>query len=46
MTKDLVDQRVLLVDDVYTTGNTLLYHAATLLYQLGAKEVKSLSLAR
>ena len=45
VTKDLVDQRVLLVDDVYTTGNTL-YHAATLLYQLGAKEVKSLSLAR
>ncbi|MGH2325015.1 ComF family protein [Leuconostoc lactis] len=41
----MVDQRVLLVDDVYTTGNTL-YHAATLLYQLGAKEVKSLSLAR
>lgn len=43
--KDLANQRVLLVDDVYTTGSTL-YHAATLLYQLGAKEVKSLSLAR
>lgn len=43
--KDLANQRVLLVDDVYTTGSTL-YLAATLLYQLGAKEVKSLSLAR
>lgn len=45
VTKDLGNQRVLLVDNVYTTGNTL-DHAAALLYQLGAKEVKSLSLAR
>ncbi len=41
----LHNKRVLLVDDVYTTGNTL-YHAADLLYDLGAKNVKSLSLAR
>ncbi|WP_349532800.1 ComF family protein [Leuconostoc citreum] len=41
----LSGQSVLLIDDVYTTGRTL-YHAAELIYTLGAKNVKSLSLAR
>lgn len=41
----LHDKQILLIDDVYTTGNTL-FHAADLLYELGAKNVKSLSLAR
>lgn len=38
-------QRVLLVDDVYTTGRTL-FHAAELLYENGAETVKSLTFAR
>ena len=42
---DLAGKRVLLVDDVYTTGRTL-YHAADLLYQAGAANVISISLAR
>lgn len=41
----LAGQRVLLIDDVYTTGRTL-YHAAELCQQAGCKNVKSLSLAR
>lgn len=41
----LSGQSVLLIDDVYTTGRTL-YYAAELIYTLGAKNVKSLSLAR
>jgi competence protein ComFC len=41
----LVDQTVLLVDDVYTTGRTL-YHAAALIHKAGAREVISISLAR
>lgn len=39
------NQRVLLIDDVYTTGRTL-FHAAELLYKNGAKTVKSLTFAR
>lgn len=39
------NQRVLLVDDVYTTGRTLL-HGAEILYQNGAKVVNSLTFAR
>ena len=39
------NQRVLLVDDVYTTGRTL-FHAAELLYKNGAETVKSLTFAR
>ncbi|MCH3922167.1 ComF family protein [Limosilactobacillus sp.] len=38
-------KRVLLVDDVYTTGRTL-YHAASLIHAAGGSEVCSLSLAR
>ena len=41
----LKGKEVLLVDDVYTTGNTL-YHAADLLYECGAKNVKSISFSR
>lgn len=43
--QSLVGQRVLLIDDVYTTGRTL-YHAAVLCRQAGCQNVKSLSLAR
>lgn len=39
------NQKVLLVDDVYTTGRTLL-HGAELLYKNGAKVVNSLTFAR
>lgn len=38
-------KRIMLVDDIYTTGRTL-YHAADLLYQAGAATVISISLAR
>lgn len=41
----VINKRVLLVDDVYTTGRTL-YHAAVLFKQAGCKEVGSVSLAR
>lgn len=41
----LRDQRVLLLDDVYTTGRTL-RHAAQQIYFGGAKAVTSLTLAR
>ncbi|WP_061992805.1 ComF family protein [Fructobacillus ficulneus] len=39
------NRRVLLVDDIYTTGRTL-YHGAECFYQLGAAKVSSLSLVR
>lgn len=41
----LKGKRVLVVDDVYTTGTTI-HHAVDLLYENGAKEVESLSLGR
>ncbi|MGA4718537.1 ComF family protein [Fictibacillus nanhaiensis] len=39
------DQKVILVDDVYTTGSTLRY-AVKVLIEGGAKEVSSITLAR
>ncbi|MGM0805787.1 MAG: ComF family protein [Bacillota bacterium] len=39
------DQKIILVDDVYTTGSTLRY-AAKVLIKAGAKEVSSITLAR
>ena len=41
----VINKKVLLVDDVYTTGRTL-YHAANLFKQAGCKEIGSVSLAR
>ncbi|MCH5385089.1 ComF family protein [Limosilactobacillus reuteri] len=41
----VINKRILLVDDVYTTGWTL-YHAAVLFKQAGCKEIGSVSLAR
>lgn len=41
----VINKKVLLVDDVYTTGRTL-YHAANLFKQAGCKEISSVSLAR
>ncbi|KRK86482.1 amidophosphoribosyltransferase [Levilactobacillus koreensis JCM 16448] len=41
----LKDRRILLLDDVYTTGRTL-RHAAAQIYLGGAKAVTSLTLAR
>ncbi|MCT0014846.1 ComF family protein [Weissella confusa] len=42
---DLTGQRICLVDDVYTTGRTL-RHAATCLYECGAKQICTITLAR
>ncbi|MBP3040165.1 ComF family protein [Bacillaceae bacterium Marseille-Q3522] len=41
----LNDKRILLIDDVYTTGSTL-HHAAKILREAGASSVCSLTLAR
>lgn len=43
--KEIVNQKILLADDVYTTGRTLFY-AADILWKHGAKCVKSLTFAR
>ena len=43
--EEVINKRILLVDDVYTTGRTL-YHAAVLFKQAGCKEIGSVSLAR
>ncbi|SFB25340.1 MULTISPECIES: ComF family protein [unclassified Bacillus (in: firmicutes)] len=42
---DLTDKKIVLIDDIYTTGSTL-RHAAKLLKQNGAESVSSLTLAR
>ncbi|MDO4902668.1 MAG: ComF family protein [Limosilactobacillus sp.] len=42
---EILGKRVLLVDDIYTTGRTI-YHASECLYNAGAASVVSLSLAR
>ncbi|PLS04340.1 ComF family protein [Neobacillus cucumis] len=39
------DKRILLVDDIYTTGSTL-RHAAKLLKEAGAESIQSLTIAR
>ncbi|MDM5315073.1 ComF family protein [Fictibacillus sp. b24] len=41
----VLDQSILIVDDVYTTGSTIRY-AAKVLLDAGAKEVSSITLAR
>jgi competence protein ComFC len=42
---EIIGKNILLIDDIYTTGSTL-RHAAKLLKELGAKGIKSLTLAR
>lgn len=44
-TINLQGKSILLIDDIYTTGNTM-YYAADLLYSVGAQVVRSVSLAR
>ncbi|MGG5317177.1 ComF family protein [Enterococcus sp. AZ072] len=39
------DKKILIIDDVYTTGRTL-FHASEILYKNGAKAVQSLTFAR
>lgn len=41
----LKDKKIILIDDVYTTGRTL-YHAADLLYENGVNSVCSITMAR
>ena len=43
--EEVINKRILLVDDVYTTGRTL-YHAANLFKQAGCNKIGSVSLAR
>lgn len=45
ITKKISHQRVLIVDDVYTTGRTI-YHAANLLLTLSPMSISSVTLAR
>ncbi len=42
---DIQGKRIILIDDIYTTGSTL-RHAAKLLKQAGAENIQSLTLAR
>ncbi|MBL4955036.1 ComF family protein [Neobacillus sp. OS1-32] len=42
---DIQDKKILLIDDVYTTGSTV-RHAAKLLKQAGAQSIQSVTLAR
>lgn len=44
-TSDLTAKKILLIDDIYTTGSTL-RHAAKLLKEAGAGEISSLTIAR
>lgn len=44
-TSEITDKRILLIDDIYTTGSTL-RHAAKVLKKAGAQSVSSLTLAR
>ena len=41
----IANKRVLILDDVYTTGRTI-RHAAALMYEAGASEVQGNTLAR
>lgn len=43
--EDLTNKKILLIDDIYTTGSTL-RHAAKLLKECGAERIQSLTLAR
>lgn len=43
--KEILPERILLVDDIYTTGATLLL-ARQVLYEKGVKTIKTFSLAR
>lgn len=45
MAEEVVDKKILLIDDVYTTGRTL-FHAADCLLSKGAGKVRTLTVAR
>lgn len=45
VTEPVLDKRILLIDDIYTTGSTL-QHAAKALVESGAKSISSFTLAR